>query len=83
MKATVDDGWNSPLGRAYLRARNGTWKLYHEIKGVEYWYDRHERCWYVMRIDQEGNQIGNSINAYTKREILISARHLSETGAGL
>lgn len=44
-------------------------KVHRDIPGVEYWYDPHCRCWFAARVDSVGN-LGPSVNAYTRREIL-------------
>ena len=36
----------------------------------QYWYDKAYRCWFAAQFDTDGNQIGDSINAYSKQEIL-------------
>jgi len=33
------------------------------------WYDRSYRTWYAAKFDKQGNQIGDSIFAFTKQEI--------------
>lgn len=44
-------------------------KVY-KYKSYEYWYDRSYRTWYAIKLDAEGNQIGDAIDAYTKQEIV-------------
>ena len=39
-------------------------------KSYEYWYDRSAgKVWYAMEVTEDGN-FGESINAYTKEEII-------------
>jgi len=46
-------------------------KLYEDSNGwVEYWYDSSNRSWWAMRVDSEGNQVGEARFSATKREIL-------------
>lgn len=42
----------------------------HTYKDWQYWYDRAYRCWFAMRIDINGNQVGDCINSGTKCGIL-------------
>jgi len=44
-------------------------KIYTNIEGFEYWYDRSYRCWFAARVDAEGN-LGQTVDAYTKPEIV-------------
>jgi len=44
-------------------------KIYTDIEGFEYWYDRSCRCWFAARVDAEGN-LGPTVDAYTKQEIV-------------
>ena len=47
----------------------------HKYKGIEIWYDRSTKCWYGMRVDKNGYQIGDVIDAYTKEEIIWAIEH--------
>jgi len=44
-------------------------KIYTDIEGFEYWYDRAYRCWFAAPVDADGN-LGPTVDAYTKREIV-------------
>jgi hypothetical protein len=44
-------------------------KVYTDIDGFEYWYDRLYRCWFAARVDADGN-LGPTVDAYTKRDIV-------------
>lgn len=44
-------------------------KVY-KLKDWEYWYDRSYRTWYAIKLDEDGYQIGDAIDAYTKDEII-------------
>lgn len=44
-------------------------KVY-KYKSYEYWCDRSHRTWYAIRLDSEGNQVGDAIDAYTKQDIV-------------
>lgn len=35
----------------------------------QYWYDRSYRCWFAARYDLQGNQLGDSIFAYSKKQL--------------
>lgn len=48
-------------------------KVY-ETSGYQYWYDRSTKCWWMAKFDDEGNQDGDAVDAYTKREILGEIR---------
>lgn len=37
----------------------------------EYWYDSSTRCWWAAVMDAAGNQVGDAMDAYSKREILL------------
>ena len=47
-----------------------TGKIYNAANGWEYWYDYTTKCWFCARFDSEGNQDGDAMDAYTKREII-------------
>lgn len=36
---------------------------------IERWYNRREKCWVAMIIDEEGNQIGSSDYVYTRDQV--------------
>lgn len=38
--------------------------------GCEYWYDRHYRCWFAAKVISSAGDLGPSINAFTKKEII-------------
>lgn len=40
----------------------------------QYWYDRSTKCWWMANFDDDGNQVGDAVDAYTKREILSEIR---------
>lgn len=42
----------------------------HTYKNWQYWYDRAYRCWFAIRVDSNGNQVGDCIDAYDKDGIL-------------
>lgn len=42
----------------------------YKYKSYEYWYDRSHSTWYAIRLDSEGSQVGNAIDAHTKQEIV-------------
>lgn len=44
-------------------------KVYRDRRGYEYWYDRQWRVWLAAKVDSGGN-LSNTIQAYTKREIM-------------
>lgn len=44
-------------------------KIY-KLHAYEYWYDRSYRSWYAIKLDEEGNQVGEALFAYTKEEII-------------
>lgn len=44
----------------------------HKKGNWEYWYDPSLKCWYAMKTDPEGKQIGDSINAFDKEGILYA-----------
>ena len=44
-------------------------KIYN-FGNVEYWYDRSTRCWWCAEFDNEKNQVGEAVHAYTKDEII-------------
>ncbi len=35
---------------------------------IERWYDRSSKNWIVQLLDPEGNQVGNAIYVYSKKE---------------
>lgn len=48
-------------------------KIYRDIPGWEYWYDRTRnggRSWWGMRVDPEGNQLGEAIYYHLKSSLL-------------
>lgn len=53
-------------------------KVYRNIPHVEYWYDRSTQCWWCMNVDDEGNQVGDAANAYTKQEIVDIAHGMCD-----
>jgi len=36
----------------------------------QYWYDRSYRCWFGAEFDEDGNQVGEAMDAHTKFEIV-------------
>lgn len=50
-----------------------------EGERIEYWYDPSTRCWWAIKVDAEGNQVGAALDAYTKREIRRLAAQLINT----
>lgn len=52
-----------------------SWKIYKDVPGVEYWYDRRTRAWYAASVDANGN-LRESVDAYTKREIKLIAEEI-------
>ncbi len=51
----------------------------HKIQNVEYWYDPHTKCWWAMKVDQDGHQIGAAEHSYDRAGILDEARYLNAT----
>ncbi len=42
------------------------------ITNIEIWYNRSAKSWVVQMLDDEGNQIGDAVYVYTKREAEIA-----------
>lgn len=40
----------------------------HGIK-CEYWYDIYVKVWFAMAVDDDGNQIGDTIDGYRKEDV--------------
>lgn len=36
----------------------------------EFWYDRHIRCWFAAKVVSEEGDIGPTVDAYTREEII-------------
>jgi hypothetical protein len=53
-------------------------KIHKDIPGVEYWWDHYVRTWYAATVDSKGN-LGPTVDAYTKREIIKLAKELEKT----
>ena len=49
----------------------------------EYWYDRSTKCWWMANFDDDGNQVGDAVDAYTKREILSAIRQARQAAYDL
>ena len=47
------------------------------VKGIAYAYESRRNGWYCFRFDGEGNQMGEAIYLYSKREILDAAMDLA------
>jgi hypothetical protein len=56
---------------------NFNWRIY-RLGNTERWYDRHCRCWFVRRLDANGNQIGESRNCYTATEAIALQNALAK-----
>jgi hypothetical protein len=48
---------------------------------VEIFYDRPTRCWWVRRVDENGDQMGAAEHVYTKREAEALARQMEAANA--
>lgn len=59
-----------------MPVRTYSWKIYHDIPGVEYWYDCYVKCWFAATVDKEEN-LGPTSDAYTKTEIIEIAKELA------
>ena len=53
-------------------------KIYTDVPGAQYWYDRHTRCWWAMAIDSVGNQLGPGDHHSKKDGIRLAAERLVE-----
>tara|TARA_R110000772_G_scaffold263632_1_gene383492 strand:+ start:222 stop:437 length:216 start_codon:yes stop_codon:yes gene_type:complete len=53
-----------------------TMKIYRPYPNVEYWYDPAYRCWFAIRVDAEGNQVGESKDAHSRDDIKMLASFL-------
>jgi len=58
--------------------KNWTVRTYSIGNGVIVWYERSHRCWYGIKKDAEGNQIGDSIHASTRK---LVEQHAAEKWA--
>lgn len=45
-------------------------KIHHLGNGVQLWYDHKACCWLAAKFDDDGNQVGQAIDAATKGEIV-------------
>lgn len=45
-------------------------KIY-KLNDFEYWYNRSYHTWYAIRLDAEGNQVGDALFAYSKEQIKL------------
>lgn len=50
--------------------RGSVAKVHKHGTDVEYWYDRTVRVWYAIRVDTEGYQLGDTLDAYHKEDLL-------------
>lgn len=57
-------------------------KIHTAPGGVQFWYDRQTRCWWAARFDEDGNQIGQAVHAYTRQEIEQAAQDLIPKSEG-
>lgn len=56
-------------------------KIHKNISGVEYWFDRTNnggRSWWAIKVDKEGNQIGDAKFAADKKGIIAITKELAE-----
>lgn len=49
-------------------------RVHRDIPGVEFWYNPNTRAWYAATVDAGGN-LGESVNAYTRQEVLWLVGH--------
>lgn len=44
----------------------------------EYWYDRSVRVWFAIPVDDDGNQIGDTVDSYDKSGLLFSVKRYTK-----